>query len=478
MANRASSMTLTALGGVAVGLLIGWQLPALATSSESDTEIETTADDDSGMSTFELIQLGERHRGEITSQSELNGKDGSRFTRFTLPLEEGALIEIELGGPLHGTLSLYDDEEQMLTSTYEPTAYLDPGQTPALRHRIDESGDYTLIVSGNDLHSYGPFSLTSRSMELTTSDTLSVPSRADGWLQDGSDQYTLTVEESGLYQIEMRSSDVDAYLVLEGPHGYQREDDDSAGNLDARIADFLEPGEYQLTARTAYGQESGLYTLSVEPHELADGASLRNSGELTIDEPLQGWLNGEPLTYQLTLETPATVTIDMLSSDFDAFLELHGEGISTSDDDGGEELNARIRYNLGPGSYTVTARSHSFSGSGLFELKASAVELDELPADGQLSIGQPLNARLEVGARDAYTFQLDEAGTYRLDMMSSELDAYLELEGEGLFLNDDDSGDNLDARIETHLEPGEYRAIARSFNGSDSGSYVLSLSAE
>ncbi|MBZ0331061.1 hypothetical protein KZO25_12115 [Halomonas sp. ANAO-440] len=476
MANRATPLFLVALGGAAVGLIVGWQLPAVATSSAAAPEV--TANDGSVTSAYELIQLGERHRGEITSQSELNGKDGSRFTRFTLPLEEGALVEIELGGPLQGALSLYDDEEQLLASTYAPAAYLDPAQTPALRRRIDESGDYTLIVSGNDLHSYGPFSVTSRSMELTTSDTLSVPSRADGWLQNGPDQYTLTVEESGLYLIEMRSSDVDAYLVLEGPHGYHREDDDSAGNLDARIADFLEPGEYQLTARTAYGQESGLYTLTVEPHELADGASLRNSGELAIDEPLQGWLSGEALEYQLILEAPVFVTIDMLSDDFDAFLELHGEGVSTSDDDGGEGLNARIRYNLGPGSYTVIARGHAFSGSGLFELKATAVELDELPDDGQLPIGQPIEAWLEAGARDAYTFRLDEAGIYRLDMMSSDLDAFLELEGEGLFLSDDDGGNNLDARIEAHLEPGEYRAIARGFNNRDSGAYVLSLSAE
>ncbi|AMD01966.1 hypothetical protein [Halomonas chromatireducens] len=180
----------------------------------------------------------------------------------------------------------------------------------------------------------------------------------------------------------------------------------------------------------------------------------------------------------MILEAPVFVTIDMLSDDFDAFLELHGEGVSTSDDDGGEGLNARIRYNLGPGSYTVIARGHAFSGSGLFELKATAVELDELPDDGQLPIGQPIEAWLEAGARDAYTFRLDEAGIYRLDMMSSDLDAFLELEGEGLFLSDDDGGNNLDARIEAHLEPGEYRAIARGFNNRDSGAYVLSLSAE
>ncbi|PMR74322.1 hypothetical protein [Billgrantia endophytica] len=470
MANRASSLTLIALGGVAAGFIVGWQLPAPGSTPDAAGS-ETVA-------VNELIQLGERHRGEITSRSELNGKDGSRFSRYILPLEEGALVEIELGGPLHGRLALYDDRDRLLASTYTGSYHLDPSQPSALRRRIDESGDYTLVVSGNDQHSYGPFDITSRGMELTTGDALEVPSRADGWLQDGADTYTLTIEESGLYQVEMRSGDIDAYLVLEGPHGYHREDDDSGGNLDARIADFLEPGEYQLTARSAYGQDSGLYTLTVDPHALADGASLRNSGELAFDEPLHGWLNGQGLEYQLTLDTSAMVTIDMLSSDFDAFLELRGEGVFISDDDGGEGLDARIRHHLGPGSYTLTARSHSFGGSGMFELKAMAVEPDELPSSGHLEIGHSLNAWLGAGARDHYSFQVEEAGYYRLDMMSSELDAYLELEGGGISLSDDDGGEHLDARIHTHLEPGEYRAIARSYGGSESGGYVVSLTAE
>ncbi|MDT9694302.1 hypothetical protein Q5762_39405, partial [Streptomyces sp. P9(2023)] len=81
--------------------------------------------------------------------------------------------------------------------------------------------------------------------------------------------------------------------------GYYREDDDSAGNLDARIADFLAPGSYQITARTAYGTDSGLFTLSVATRELPEDVELRNEGELTPDETINGWYSGEPLTYQL-----------------------------------------------------------------------------------------------------------------------------------------------------------------------------------
>ncbi|MGR2740378.1 hypothetical protein ACUY1T_18175 [Billgrantia sp. Q4P2] len=471
MANRASTMTLAALGGAAIGFVVGWQLPNATPAAPA---IDDAVADSSAPPSLEL---GERQRGEITSTSELNGKDGSRFQRFTLPLEEGALVEIELSGPLQGTLALYDADQQLLASSASP-AYYDAPSAASLRRRIDESGDYTLVVSGHDLHSYGPYTLASRQMELTTSDALEMPSRADGWLQGSGDTYTLTIEETGLFQIEMRSSDLDAYLVLEGPNGYRREDDDSAGNLDARIADFLEPGEYRLTARSSYGQDSGLYTLELAPHELANGETLRNSGELTFDEPLHGWFSGETLSYEFTLDAPAAVTIDMLSSDFDSFLELSGNNVSYSDDDGGEGLNARLYASLDAGSYRVTARGHGGHGSGLFELRANGIALDELPSNGQLEVDRPVRAMLEPGARDYYELVVESAGDYRLDLHSDDFDAYLELEGQGLSLRDDDGAGGLNARISTHLDEGTYRAIARAYGNSESGSYTLHLSSE
>ncbi|MBW6390263.1 hypothetical protein [Billgrantia antri] len=469
MANRASTVTLAALGGAAVGLVAGWQLPDLVPTTTpiiEEAAAETAASP--------ALTVGERQRGEITSTSELNGKDGSRFQRFTLSLEEGALIEIELDGPLQGTLSLYDGEENLLASSADP-AYYDPSAAASLRRRIDQSGDYMLVVSGYDKHSYGPFTVTSREMELTTSDTLEMPSHADGWLQGDGDTFDVTIDESGLYQIEMRSSDVDAYLVLEGPNGYRREDDDSAGNLDARIADFLEPGDYRLTARAAYDHDGGLYTLELAPHAQADGAALRNSGELTFDEPLQGWFSGEALSYEFTLESPAAVTIDMLSSDFDAYLELQGDNVFVSDDDGGDELNARLYSPLEAGSYRLTARSHAGNGSGLFELRASSIPLDELPSNGQLEVDSPVRARLDPGARDYYEVVVEEAGRYRLDLLSDEFDAYLELDGNGQYLRDDDGAGGLNSRISSHLEPGSYRATARAYGSSESGNYTLQL---
>ncbi|WP_355661150.1 hypothetical protein [Halomonas salifodinae] len=461
MAYRATSLPLVLLGGATVGLLAGCS-PA--------------ADSDADAITLHAIELGERHRGEITSASELNGKDGSRFARHTLTLDEGTLVEFALGGALHGSLALYDDETQLLaTSASNP--YGPPADT--LRRRIDEAGDYLVVVSGVDAHSFGPYDLNSREIELSGSGSeLAVSESLDGWLQDGPATYPLTIEESGLYRIEMHSDDFDAYLELAGPGNFFREDDDGAGNLNARISDFLEPGDYTVTARSAFGEGNGLYQLSVEPQELPHDGELRNGGEIAVGESLNGWLPGQRLEYTLTLDEAAVVTIDLKSDDFDAYLELSGQGVSTSDDDGGEGLDSRIRQRLEAGSYTIVARSFSSGASGLFELAVAAFDIGDLPSGGELTLGEPLQAWLEPGARDYYAFEITEAGRYRLDMMSSDLDAYLELEGNGIALSNDDGGSGLDSRIQTHLEPGEYRAIARSYNNSSSGTYTLSLVAE
>ncbi|BBI75947.2 hypothetical protein ACXGSL_04140 [Vreelandella aquamarina] len=236
-----------------------------------------------------------------------------------------------------------------------------------------------MVISGVDAHSYGPFNVNSRTIELSDADTMTVGTPIDSWLDTTEREITLTIEEAGMYQIEMRADEFDAYLELEGPNGYYREDDDSAGELNARIADFLAPGTYQLTARTAYGTDSGLFTLAIEPRDLPNDVELRNEGALTPDETLNGWYSGEALTYQLTIEESSLVTLSMSSNDFDTYLELYGEGVSYTDDDSGGGTNARLEQALLPGTYTVSARGFSASGSGMFELAVSAEPTEMQP---------------------------------------------------------------------------------------------------
>lgn len=352
------AFTLVAVGGVAAGFLaaqvipLQWQVAEQAPPAEQSGQPQTAE----AIVGLEQLTFDERLRGEITSASELNGKDGSRFIRYAISLEAGEIVEISLRGALQGIVALYDDQLELLDNA------------PSVRHRIEESGDYVVVVSGADAHSYGPFSVDSRTVELSDADTLTLGEPIDSWLQNSAREITLNIEEAGLYQLEMRSGDFDAYLEVTGPNGYAREDDDSAGDLNARIADFLAPGEYTLTARSLNDDGNGIYTLSVEPRELPGDGVLHNDGTLAPDDPINGWYSGEPLSYQLEVTESALVTLEMRSADFDTFIEISGQGVVVSDDDSAGGTDSRLQEQLLPGTYTVSARGFSATGSGLFEL--------------------------------------------------------------------------------------------------------------
>lgn len=369
---RSSLLVLVAVGGAVVGFLVAQVVPLPGHTVDEEPAAHAEVTDQKALSEamigLDQLTLDEQLRGEITSASELNGNDGSRFTRYATSLEEGEIVEISLNGALQGVVALYDDQLQLLD------------HAPVVRHRVEESGDYIVVISGADAQSYGPFTINSRTVELTDANTMSVGDSVDSWLQGDARDITLTIESAGLYQLEMRSDDFDPYLEIAGPNGYVREDDDSAGELNARIADFLEAGEYTLTARSAYGDSSGVYTLSVEPHDLPGNSQLRNDGALTTGESLNGWYSGEPLNYQLEVAESSLVTLEMRSADFDAFLEISGPGVAGSDDDGAGGTDARLQEQLLPGTYMVTASGFSATGSGLFALSVE-MEATDIPPE-------------------------------------------------------------------------------------------------
>lgn len=467
---KSSSLTLilVAASGVAVGLLAAQAAPSFtSTASAAEPTSAEQGQTSQALAGLESITLGEQTRGEITSAAELNGNDGSRYVRYVINLEEDSLVEFSLSGALRGVVALYDDGLQLLENA------------ETVRHRIEKDGQYVVAVSGADASSYGPFTLNSRTVELSDSDTLTIGEPMDSWLGGTSREVTLTVEEEGMYQIEMRADEFDAYLELSGPNGYSREDDDGAGNLNARISDFLAPGEYTVTARSAFGEGSGLFTLSAEPRELPD--DLRNDGSVVPSETLNGWFSGQERSYQLEIEEAGMYQIDMRSSDIDSYLVLEGpNGYFREDDDSAGNLDASIADFLAPGSYQLTARTAYGSDSGLFTLSVEPRELPEgveLRNEGELTANETLTGWYS-GEPLSYELTLEESSLVRLSMRSSDFDTYLELSGGGDAYSDDDGGSGTNSRLEQALLPGTYTVIARGFAVSGSGMFELQVNAE
>ncbi len=88
--------------------------------------------------------------------------------------------------------------------------------------------------------------------------------------------------------------------------------------------------------------------------------------------------------------------------------------------------------------------------------------------------GTPVTA-LHQGVPVEYRLLVPSPASAVITMDSGEIDSVLVLEGEGVRLEDDDSGNALNARISTVLAPGEYTLHAGSY-GRNGGVFTLSAS--
>jgi hypothetical protein len=77
-----------------------------------------------------------------------------------------------------------------------------------------------------------------------------------------------------------------------------------------------------------------------------------------------------------------------------------------------------------------------------------------------------------------YTFKMVKGRTYQIDMKSKDVDSYLRLENSkgARVAEDDDSGDDLDARIIYKAEEtGNFKIYATTFNGGETGKFTLTV---
>ncbi len=92
-------------------------------------------------------------------------------------------------------------------------------------------------------------------------------STSDYQFQNGTffDIYVFNLDEEEAVQIDMQSSQVDAWLILYDDNFNVIADDDDSGNgTNARIIEELSAGCYIVAANTFDAEETGSYTITVE----------------------------------------------------------------------------------------------------------------------------------------------------------------------------------------------------------------------
>ncbi len=263
-------------------------------------------------------------------------------------------------------------------------------------------------------------------------------------------------------------------------------------------------------AGTAHAQDAGWQrsVLSLLP---LDGRSLALVGEVQGRLTADDWVsvNDTPIqAWALDGTRGDAVTVDLVSTDFDAYLYLVGPGLDVGirNDDGGGACNARITVVLpADGMFRVVVGTVGSGEFGAFVLRTmtvpgplasgdcgammSDIELDDLlllPTDGRmLAIDTEVTGQLSedddpLGLGETYLQAWAMTGSggaeVTVDLVSDEFDAYLRVVGPELdtVLADDDSGGQCNSRVTIRLPAdGIYRVVVSSLGGMATGAFTL-----
>ncbi|MFP4549319.1 MAG: PPC domain-containing protein [Spirochaetales bacterium] len=172
-------------------------------------------------------------------------------------------------------------------------------------------------------------------------------------------------------EIELRSGDFDSYLEVIAPGGMSYDDDDSAGYPDSRLT-FIAPetGTYETFAGALNRSTAGVFTLVLRRLGTAE-IIVESRGELSSRDETD--ITGKHYDlYRFTAGRGETVTLEVQSDDFDAYIILRNSDgeILSRDDDGGSGLNSKIEYQIeSTGSYELVVTSLSIGSVGSYSVQ-------------------------------------------------------------------------------------------------------------
>lgn len=252
-------------------------------------------------------------------------------------------------------------------------------------------------------------------------------------------------------------------------------DSDSSANRSSLSMLAREAGRYRVAVSGTGAQSYGPFRIETRQLQVH-----RGDGPLQPGADIVDFLQGGTKAYRIDIRQSGYYVIDMRSSELDSALELHGNGISISDDDGGDQLNSRIRVPLEPGSYTLRAKSVDNKSSGMYQLSVATGTLPagvRLRNSGAIAPDGSTTHGVLAGAPREYELRITRTSRVTIDLRSEDFDTVLELRGNNVSQENDDGGNNTDSRISTVLQPGNYRVIARGLNENASGLFELSATA-
>jgi len=336
----------------------------------------------------------------------------------------------------------------------------------------DDSGRYRLAVNAQGAGS------TVTGIPIEVGESLS------SYINGGEPQrFLIELSEAQRVQIDMErgdNSNIDPYLELVDQYGLPiTSNDDGGQGLNSRIATFLERGQYQIIASDLGDNDTGGFRLTI----VGEGSDPIDGIPIEVGQTLDSHIaSGEQQYFVLELDSEETIQIDMLrdaAGSIDPYLVLadqYGSEIEYNDD-GGDGFNSRIRRTLEAGRYTLIARDLGNRRSGPFQISVTeGTRADTIP----ISVGQRYDGYLNPGQSYAYSLELTESRTVTIEFRrtgSADFDPYMILSDArgNRITSDDDSGGDLNSRIQRSLNAGSYVIEVSDVFGSNGGSFRISV---
>lgn len=373
-----------------------------------------------------------------------------------------------------------------------------------------EAGPFTLNVTAatpapltNQALTYGQ----SRTGALTTSDAVT------GDENTLTDAYAIRLTAGQQVQVDLFSSDFDPKLELFDPNGEKVEEDDDSGPGNAARIRFTAPraGTYQIRAMPLSEGGLGAYTLRAgarpavlplpAPRPLVLGTALagaitnttptyENDGEETRAlrysfNAIAGQVYRISATKRAGSELDPRISVGKLVNNVIANPE--------TDDDGGGELNAVLRYRAATAGVHAVEVNAVGETLGAFDIKVVQSPPDRAPGPPiAMTLGTSYSGNLVDGGPrrsdetlfDGYSIALKRGDRVTFHMMKpddSSLDPKLEI-GKGSvaafeqIAEDDDGGPDLNARLRfVAPDDGTYIIRATTVTPANEGAYVVKV---
>lgn len=250
----------------------------------------------------------------------------------------------------------------------------------------------------------------------------------------------------------------------------------------------------------AEAQSRSLFELLDPEGELRVGAEVRGAlSAADVRAPDDSYLEA----WTLEGQAGESVTVDMISDEFDTYLYVVGPGLGETlrDDDSGGACHARITFTfLETGTFSVVASSTTSQQTGPYTLRASDTPgptagyscggmnpalINDLPTDGRrLALGDVVSGNLtgesptldEGRKAEAWLLEGRAGDPVVVILESDAFDAYLYVTGPGLadVLYDDDGAGELNSRLTfTFPVDGDYLVVASQLSGGETGAYTI-----